>query len=102
MNELTRVDTRPVEACGYQLVENFDFGGWYDDSDSEVYESEDTMSILNRYIEEADINLDKSVIQPIKSKTLNQKAPRPPKTGFIIDKARKDLDYNPKTITETL
>ena len=46
-----------------KIVENFDFGGWYDDSDSEVYESEDTMSILNRYIEEADIILDKSIIQ---------------------------------------
>ena len=46
-----------------KIVENFDFGGWYDDSDSEGYESEDTMSILNKYIEEAEINLDKSVIQ---------------------------------------
>ena len=46
-----------------KIVENFEFNGWYDDSDSEVYESEDTMSILNRYIEEADIILDKSIIQ---------------------------------------
>ena len=46
-----------------KIVENFEFNGWYDDSDSEVYESEDTMSILNRYIEEAEISLDKSVIQ---------------------------------------
>ena len=30
---------------------------------SEEFESEDTLSILNRYIEEADVNLDKSVIQ---------------------------------------
>ena len=46
-----------------KIVENFDFKGWYDSKDSEEYESEDTMSILNRYIEEADINLDKSVVQ---------------------------------------
>jgi DNA repair exonuclease SbcCD nuclease subunit len=46
-----------------KIVENFEFNGWYDDSDSEVYESEDTMSILNRYIEESEVNLDKSVIQ---------------------------------------
>ena len=45
-----------------KIVENFDFNGWYD-KDSGDYESEDTMSILNRYIEEAEINLDKSVIQ---------------------------------------
>ena len=46
-----------------KIVENFDFGGWYDSKDSEGYESEDTMSILNRYIEESEINLDKSIIQ---------------------------------------
>ena len=46
-----------------KIVENFEFNGWFDDSDSEVYESEDTMSILNRYIEESEVNLDKSVIQ---------------------------------------
>ena len=46
-----------------KVVENFDFGGWYDKEDSEDYESEDTMSILNRYIEEADISLDKSIVQ---------------------------------------
>ena len=44
-----------------KIVENFNFNGW-DDIDDEV-ESEDTMSILNRYIEEADVNLDKSIIQ---------------------------------------
>ena len=46
-----------------KVVENFDFGGWYDKENSEDYESEDTMTILNRYIEEADITLDKSIVQ---------------------------------------
>ena len=45
-----------------KIVENFNFNGWGDDIDDEV-ESEDTMSILNRYIEEADVNLDKSIVQ---------------------------------------
>ena len=31
--------------------------------DDEEFESEDTMSILNRYIEEANVNLDKSILQ---------------------------------------
>ena len=44
-----------------KIVENFDFGGWYDKDEGE-YESEDTLSILNRYIEEADITLDKSIV----------------------------------------
>lgn len=45
---------------------------------------------------------DKSVVKPIKSSTLNQKAKRPPKTGFDISKARKVLDYKPLTIEESL
>ena len=46
-----------------KIVENFDFTGWYDKDDSSEVESEDTLSILNRYIEEAEISLDKSVIK---------------------------------------
>ena len=46
-----------------KVVENFDFGGWYDKEDSTVFESEDTMSILNGYIDEAEITLDKSVLK---------------------------------------
>ena len=46
-----------------KIVENFDFSGWYSKDASDEFESEDTMSILNRYIEEADVNLDKSTIQ---------------------------------------
>ena len=45
-----------------KVVENFDFNGWYS-HDIEPLESEDTMSILNRYIEESEINLDKSIVQ---------------------------------------
>jgi len=45
---------------------------------------------------------DKNLIQPIKSKTLNQKAARPPKTGFVIDKAKNRLGYSPKTLKESL
>tara|TARA_B100001142_G_scaffold131600_1_gene133187 strand:+ start:55482 stop:56528 length:1047 start_codon:yes stop_codon:yes gene_type:complete len=47
-----------------KIVENFDFSGWYD-ADNEDLQTEDTLSILNRYIEEAEINLDKSVIQTV-------------------------------------
>ena len=43
-----------------KIVENFQF----EESDEfEAFESEDTLSILNRYIEDADVNLDKSLIQ---------------------------------------
>ncbi len=44
--------------------------------------------------------LDKSLIKPSKSSDIKQPAVRPPKTGFIIDKARKILGYNPHSFTE--
>ena len=44
--------------------------------------------------------LDKTLIKPSKSADIKQPAKRPPITGFIIDKAKKDLGYNPKSFTE--
>ena len=55
-----------------KIVENFDFGGWYDDKGSEVYETEDTMSILNKFIDEAEISLDKSVLQKMMQETYQE------------------------------
>ena len=43
-----------------KVVENFVI---QESEDFEAFESEDTLSILNRYIEEAEISLDKSIIQ---------------------------------------
>ena len=48
-----------------KVTENFDFGGWYSDDEFDPLESEDTISILNRYIEEAEVSLDKSLVQKI-------------------------------------
>jgi len=44
--------------------------------------------------------LDKSLIKPSKSADIKQPAKRPPITGFIIDKAIKELNYNPHSFTE--
>jgi dTDP-4-dehydrorhamnose reductase len=44
--------------------------------------------------------LDKSLIKPSKSADIKQPAKRPPKTGFIIDKARKILGYDPHSFIE--
>lgn len=46
--------------------------------------------------------LDASLIKPSKSDSLNQPAKRPPYTGFIIDKARRELDYKPHSFEEGL
>jgi dTDP-4-dehydrorhamnose reductase len=41
-------------------------------------------------------------ITRLKSNTLNQAAKRPPRTGFILDKASSILSYKPHTLEETL
>jgi DNA repair exonuclease SbcCD nuclease subunit len=45
-----------------KVVENFAIEV---SEDFEAFESEDTISVLNRYIEEAEVNLDKSILQKI-------------------------------------
>jgi len=46
--------------------------------------------------------LDKGLIKQADSSTFTQPAMRPPKTGFIIDKAKKQLGYKPHTLIEGL
>lgn len=63
----------------------------------------DIMSVLELVYRVADyFGLDKSVITPIKSSSLNQAAKRPPKTGFILTKAQKELGYLPVSFEEGL
>lgn len=63
----------------------------------------DFMSIVELVQRVADFyGLDKTIINPIKSNTLNQAAKRPPRTGFILDKAIRDLGYNPHSFEEGL
>lgn len=63
----------------------------------------DLMSILELVNRVAEFfKLDKSNISAIKSITLNQTAKRPPKTGFVLDKAIRELGYNPATFEEGL
>lgn len=63
----------------------------------------DMMSILELVEKVAEYwNLDKSLIQPISSGSLNQIARRPKKTGFILDKATNVLGYNPRSFEEGL
>jgi dTDP-4-dehydrorhamnose reductase len=63
----------------------------------------ETMSILDLVYTVANFwKLDKSLITPSKSANLNQPAKRPLRTGFIIDKAKKELGYAPHSFTEGL
>ena len=47
-------------------------------------------------------NLDKSLLKPISTSTLNQTAPRPAKTGFDLSKTNRELNFYPKTFKEDL
>jgi dTDP-4-dehydrorhamnose reductase len=61
----------------------------------------DYMNILELAQRVADYyKLDRSLIKPSKSADIKQPAKRPPITGFIIDKAKKDLGYNPHSFEE--
>lgn len=46
--------------------------------------------------------LDKNLVKPISSASLNQPARRPPKTGFNLSKAQRDFGYNPRSFFEGL
>lgn len=61
----------------------------------------DLMSILEIVERVADYyGLDKSVINPISSESLNQAAKRPKRTGFILDKTIRELGYQPHSFEE--
>jgi len=63
----------------------------------------DVMSIIDLVYRVADYyGLDKSIVTPIKSASLNQAAKRPPKTGFRLDKAMNELSYSPVSFEEGL
>lgn len=47
-------------------------------------------------------NLDKSLITEVSASTFATAAPRPRKTGFVLDKARQVLGYEPHSFTEGL
>ena len=64
---------------------------------------EETRSIIDWVNITADFfHLDKSYINPVTTASLNQPARRPPVTGFIIDKAKRDLDFRPHSFMEGL
>jgi dTDP-4-dehydrorhamnose reductase len=65
--------------------------------------SKKLMSVFEIAQEIAEVfNLDKSLIKPISTSTLNQTAPRPAITGFDLSKTNKELEFYPKTFKEDL
>ena len=63
---------------------------------------ERTLSILEFVREVARFwNLDESLIEAIDSASLAQPARRPPRTGFIIEKAKRELGFMPHSLEES-
>jgi dTDP-4-dehydrorhamnose reductase len=63
----------------------------------------DTLSPYEMAIAVAEhLGLDKSLITAVNASTFNQPAKRPLKTGFIIDKVRKDMNYIPTPFKQSL
>lgn len=61
------------------------------------------LSIYQIALQIADFyNLPKDLIREISTEELGQKAKRPPKTGFVLDKAVNDLGYNPLSFVDGL
>ncbi|MCC6817396.1 MAG: SDR family oxidoreductase [Bacteroidia bacterium] len=84
-------------AMGCFLAEDKNAQGIYNIS------GKDFMSIYELVERVADFyNLSKAGMSKSDSTTLNQAAVRPPITGFIIEKAMKDLGYSPHSFEEGL
>lgn len=89
------------------LAEDLAMGCWLvaEKSAEGIYHisGKDTMSIIDLVYEVADFyGYDRSIVSPISTESLNQAAKRPPKTGFILDKAQNELDYSPCSFKEGL
>jgi dTDP-4-dehydrorhamnose reductase len=82
-------------ADGCILAVDKDATGIYNISGKDQYSIIDLVRTVADYY-----GLDKSLINPVSSTTLNQPAKRPPITGFILDKARRELGYNPHSFVE--
>ncbi len=82
-------------ADGCILIAEKNASGIYNISGPDYYSILELAHVVADYYK-----LDKSLIKPSKSADIKQPAKRPPITGFIIDKARKDLGYNPHSFVE--
>ncbi len=84
-----------ADACVAAVMKNAE--GIYHVAGKEIYCILDIACRVAEYF-----GLDASHINPITSESLKQPAKRPPYTGFILDKAIRDLDFHPHTFEESL
>ena len=82
-------------ADGCILIAQKKAQGIYNISGKDFYSILELANVVADYYK-----LDKNLIKPSKSADIKQPAKRPPITGFIIDKAKNELGYNPHSFVE--
>ena len=84
-------------AMACKLIVDKNISGVYHISSNEL------LSVFEIANQIADVfGLNKKLIKPISTKTLNQKAIRPQKTGFDLSKTIKELDFQPTSFLQGL
>ncbi len=84
-------------ATACKLIVDKNISGVYHISSNEL------LSVFEIANQIADVfGLNKKLIKPISSETLNQKAIRPLNTGFNLSKIRRDLEFQPTSFLEGL
>jgi dTDP-4-dehydrorhamnose reductase len=82
-------------AMGCYLAERQDAQGIYNISGADFMSVYELVGRVAAYY-----GLSMDLVERVSSSTLNQPAVRPPRTGFILDKARRDLGYAPHSFEE--
>lgn len=82
-------------AMGCYLAAIHQSKGIYNISGKDFMSIRELVARVARYFQ-----LDDSLVETVSSSSLNQKAKRPPRTGFVLDKARKELGYEPHSFEE--
>ena len=63
----------------------------------------DYLSVYDFVLKVASVfGINSSLFKPVSSYDLSEKAKRPPRTGFVLDKARSELGYKPSGIVDSL
>lgn len=82
-------------AMGCWLIVKHHAQGIFHISDQDVYTPYDMAMLTAEHF-----GLDKGLIERTDGNAFSQPARRPPRTGFIIEKAKKELGYQPHTFAE--
>lgn len=82
-------------AIGCMLIARQQAGGIFNISGKDLLTPYEMALMTARYFD-----LDHSLISPVDASTFSQPGKRPPRTGFLIEKARRVLGYQPRSFAE--